>query len=61
MSFTISPIHEGLEKMNWAQLLKFNFSSSTVDPTSLSYSYNVETGELQVTVPYNEELENSVL
>jgi hypothetical protein len=56
MSFTIFPKHEGLERMNWVQLLKLNFTQDTVDPSSLSYSYNVETGELQVTVPYNEEL-----
>lgn len=56
LSFSILPKHEGLEEMNWAKLIKFNFLTSSVDPSSLKFAYSSETGELLVTVPYKEEL-----
>jgi len=60
-SFTIQPIHPGLEKMAWENLVSFNFSSSSVDKSQLRFSYSPSTGQLLVTVPYNEELENTNL
>ncbi len=53
MSFTIFPRHQGLAKMKWEKLVKFNFSSSAVDPARLTFNYQPLTGELTVTVPYS--------
>jgi cysteine-rich repeat protein len=61
MSFKIFPIHGGLAKMKWERLVKFNFSSTAVDPARLTFNYQPLTGELTVTVPYSEELEESHL
>jgi cysteine-rich repeat protein len=61
MSFKIFPIHDGLAKLKWERLVKFNFSSTAVDSAHLTFNYQPLTGELTVTVPYSEELEESHL
>ena len=54
MSFTIDPKNQGLSSIDWSKIMKFNFIQTTVDTSSLQFSYSYSTGELLVTVPYNQ-------
>jgi hypothetical protein len=47
--------------MNWSKLVTLTFVSKTVNASSLSYSYSIDTGMLRVYFPYSETIENSMI